>query len=119
MALFADYEAPAMVKVERPLLHHGLAPDRLGTNDDVYASSTSLSSGPWTSFQNFAPVGTNTYNTQTANIIPVQGGSGTTYIYAGDRWTTSDLGDSPLIWLPLTLSGTRSTSAGRTPGRST
>jgi hypothetical protein len=61
------------------------------TNYDVYASSTSLSSG-WTSFANFAPVGTETYNTQVETIIPVQGSSGTTYIYAGDRWTTSHLG---------------------------
>ena len=105
VALFADYEAPAMAKANGR--YYLLASHLTGwaTNDDVYASSTSLSSG-WTSFQDFAPGGTDTYNTQSANIIPVQGSSGTTYIYAGDRWTTSDLGDSPLIWLPLTLSGT-------------
>jgi hypothetical protein len=105
VALFADYEAPAMVKANGR--YYILASHLTGwaTNDDVYASSTSLSSG-WTSFANFAPVGTETYNTQVGNIVSVQGSSGTTYIYAGDRWTTSDLGDSPLIWLPLTLSGT-------------
>jgi Glycosyl hydrolases family 43/Ricin-type beta-trefoil lectin domain-like len=105
VALLPDYEAPAMAKANGRyylLASHlsGWAP-----NDDVYTSSTSLSSG-WTAFQNFAPAGTDTYDTQAANIIPVQGSSGTTYIYAGDEWTTSDLGDSPLIWLPLTLSGT-------------
>ncbi|HET9168571.1 MAG TPA: RICIN domain-containing protein [Actinospica sp.] len=105
VALFADYEAPAMAKANGR--YYLLASHLTGwsTNDDVYASSTSLSSG-WTSFANFAPAGTETYNTQVANIIPVQGNSGTTYVYAGDRWTISDLGDSPLVWLPLTLSGT-------------
>ncbi|MFJ9123129.1 hypothetical protein ACIRJS_03490 [Streptomyces sp. NPDC102340] len=52
------------------------------------------------------PPGAKTYNTQTANIIPVRGTSATTYIYAGDRWNTDDLGSSPLVWLPLSLSGT-------------
>lgn len=105
VALFADYEAPALVKANGR--YYVLASHLTGwsTNDDVYASSTSLSSG-WTSFQDFAPGGTHTYNTQVANIIQVQGSSGTAYIYAGDRWTTSNLGTSPLIWLPLTLVGT-------------
>jgi hypothetical protein len=71
----------------------------------VYATATSLT-GTWSAFRDFAAGGTDTYNSQTANIIPVQGSSGTTYIYAGDRWTTSDLGASPLVWLPLTISGT-------------
>ena len=105
VALLPDYEAPAMVKANGR--YYLLASHLTGwsANDNVYSSSTSLSSG-WTSFQNFAPAGTDTYDTQTANIIPVQGSSGTAYIYAGDRWETSDLGDSPLVWLPLTLSGT-------------
>ena len=73
-------------------------------NDDVYATATSLS-GPWSSFRNFAPAGTNTYDTQVGNIIAVTGTESTAYIYAGDRWTTSDLGTSPLVWLPMTISG--------------
>jgi hypothetical protein len=104
VALFADYEAPAMVKTNGR--YYLLASHLTGwsTNDNVYATSTSLSSG-WSAFRNFAPVGTNTYNTQTANIITVQGSSGTSYLYAGDRWTTANLGTSPLVWLPLDLSG--------------
>jgi hypothetical protein len=104
VALLPDYEAPAMVKANG--VYYLLASHLTGwsANDDVYATATSLS-GTWSSFKNFAPAGTDTYNTQSANIIPVSGSSGTTYIYAGDRWETSDLGDSPLVWLPLTLSG--------------
>jgi len=74
------------------------------TNDNVYATASSPA-GPWSAVKNFAPAGTDTYNTQTANIITVSGSSGTTYIYAGDRWTTSNLGTSPLIWLPMDISG--------------
>ena len=105
VAVLPDYEAPGIVKANGRYYLLASHLTGWGANDDVYSSSTSLSSG-WTAFENFAPVGTDTYDTQLANIIPVQGGSATTYIYAGDRWETSDLGDSPLIWLPLTLSGT-------------
>jgi hypothetical protein len=105
VAVFADYEAPAMVKANGRYYLLGSHLTGWGTNDNVYATATSLS-GTWSAFRDVAAGGTNTYNSQTANIIPVQGGSGTTYIYAGDRWTTSDLGASPLVWLPLTISGT-------------
>jgi hypothetical protein len=105
VALFADYEAPAMAKIGGT--YYLLASHLSGwaANDNVYATATSLT-GTWSAFKNFAPAGTHTYNTQTANIIPVTGSSGTTYIYAGDRWTTANLGTSPLVWLPLTMSGT-------------
>jgi len=101
VAVFADYEAPAMVKSGGR--YYLLASHLTGwsTNDNVYATSTSLSGG-WSAFRTFAAVGTHTYTTQTANIVPVQGA----FVYAGDRWTTADLGASPLVLLPLTLSGT-------------
>ncbi|WP_225848288.1 RICIN domain-containing protein [Streptomyces sp. HPF1205] len=105
VALFADYEAPAMVKANGRYYLLGSHLSGWSTNDNVYATATSLG-GPWSAFRTFAPVGTHTYNSQTANIIPVQGSSGTAYVYAGDRWTTSNLGTSPLVWLPMTLSGT-------------
>ncbi|MGN5636110.1 RICIN domain-containing protein [Streptomyces sp. AC154] len=102
---FPDYESPAMVRTGGR--YYLLASNLTGwrTNDNVYATATSLS-GPWTAFRTFAPPGTRTYDSQTANIIPVQGTSATTFIYAGDRWNTDDLGSSPLVWLPLTISGT-------------
>jgi hypothetical protein len=103
--VFADYEAPAMVKANGRYYLLGSHLTGWSTNDNVYATATSLT-GTWSAFRTFAPVGTNTYNTQTANVIPVAGSTGTTYVYAGDRWTTADLGASPMVWLPLTLSGT-------------
>lgn len=101
VAVFTDLEAPAMVKINGTYYLFASHLTGWSTNDNVYATSTSLSSG-WSAFTNFAPVGTHTYNTQTANIIPV----GATFVYAGDRWTTSNLGTSPLVWLPLTIHGT-------------
>lgn len=105
VALLPDYEAPALVKANGVYFILGSHLSGWATNDNEYATATSLS-GPWSPFRDFAPAGTNTYNTQTANIIPVTGTSGTTYIYAGDRWNSADLGNSPLVWLPLTLSST-------------
>ncbi|HEX4703140.1 MAG TPA: RICIN domain-containing protein, partial [Pseudonocardiaceae bacterium] len=102
VTVFADFEAPAMVRIGGTYYMFGSHLTGWSTNDNVFATSTSLSGG-WSAFTNFAPVGTHTYNTQTANIVPVQGSSGTTYIYAGDRWTTGNLGTSPLVWLPLTI----------------
>jgi len=105
VALFADYEAPAMVKANG--LYYVLGSHLTGwnLNDNVYATASSLS-GSWSSFKDFAPAGTDTYQTQTANIIPVSGSSGTSFIYAGDRWDPNNLGASLLIWLPMNLSGT-------------
>jgi len=107
-ALLPDLEAPAMAKVGGT--YYLLASHLTGwsTNDNVYATAASPA-GPWSAFRDLAPGGTNTYNTQTANIVTVAGSAATTYIYAGDRWTTGNLGTSPLVWLPLTLSGSAAT----------
>ena len=100
-----SFESPAMVKANG--IYYLLASHLTGwsLNDNVYSTATSVS-GTWSAMRNFAAPGTRTYGSQTANIITVAGTSGTTYIYAGDRWNPSDLGASQLIWLPLTISGT-------------
>jgi hypothetical protein len=98
-------EAPAMVKVNGIYYVFGSHLTGWSLNDNIYATATSLG-GSWSSFRNFAAPGTHTYGSQTANVITVQGSSGTTYMYAGDRWNTSDLGSSQLIWLPMTIRGT-------------
>ncbi|MFJ8360925.1 RICIN domain-containing protein [Streptomyces sp. NPDC093984] len=106
-------EAPAMVKVNGVYYVFGSHLTGWSLNDNIYATATSLG-GPWSAFRNFAAPGTHTYGSQTANVITVQGTSGTTYIYAGDRWNTSDLGSSQLIWLPLTIRG-RTVNLGQYP----
>lgn len=103
--VFGDYESPAMVKAGGRYYLFGSSLTGWSTNDNVYATATSLT-GTWSAFRTVAPVGTHTYNSQTANVIPVTGSSGTTYVFAADRWTTANLGASPEVWLPLTLGGT-------------
>lgn len=70
-------------------------------NQQQYATATSLA-GPWTAMTN---VGDSTaYGSQTAYVLPVQGASGTSYLYMGDRWGDAFGGtvdDSRYVWLPV------------------
>lgn len=104
IAVLGDWESPAMFKVGTTYFLLGSHLTGWSTNDNSYTSSSKLSGG-WAAWKNFAPAGTHTDNSQTANVITVQGSQSTTYVYAGDRWTTDNLGTSPLVWLPLTVSG--------------
>ncbi|MFJ8106317.1 RICIN domain-containing protein [Streptomyces sp. NPDC096132] len=96
-------EAPALFK--RNGVYFMLTSGATGwnPNQQQYATATSLS-GPWSSMTN---VGDSTaYGSQTAYVLPVQGTSGTSYLYMGDRWGNSFSGtvnDSRYVWLPLTF----------------
>ncbi|GAB1207598.1 hypothetical protein APSETT445_006322 [Aspergillus pseudonomiae] len=70
-------------------------------NDNKYVTATNLS-GPWTDWQDFAPSGANTFESQTTFIL----GVGDSVMYMGDRWDSSNLMRSTYIWLPLTIEGT-------------
>lgn len=96
------HEAPAVVKIGGTYLLLGSHLSGWSANDNEYATAPSLA-GPWSDFKPVAPAGTKTYDSQTALILPVQGSKTTSYIYVGDRWEPSDLGDSRYIWLPLTV----------------
>ncbi|MEU8516884.1 family 43 glycosylhydrolase [Kitasatospora sp. NPDC048722] len=72
-------EAPAMMKVGGTYYLLGSHLSGWYLNDNVYATATSPS-GPWSVWRDLAAPGTNTYDSQTANIITVQGTSGTTYV---------------------------------------
>lgn len=104
VAVLADYEAPAMVKVHGTYYLFGSHLTGWNTNDNEYTTATSLA-GPWSPWKTFAPAGTKTFDSQTSTIIPVAGSQGTTYIYVGDRWKPSDLFDSAPIWLPISIGG--------------
>jgi hypothetical protein len=94
-------EAPALFK--RGGVYFMLTSGATGwnANQQQYATATSLA-GPWTSMTN---VGDSTaYHSQTAYVLPVQGTSGTSYLYMGDRWGNSfggTVNDSRYVWLPL------------------
>ena len=73
-----------------------------GPNPNVYATAKSLA-GPWSSFRDVAPPETNTYSSQSSNLIKVSGTRGTSVIYVGDRWTREDLPNSRYVWMPLEI----------------
>lgn len=99
------YEAPAVVKVGETYFLLGSHLTGWNTNPNQYATAPSLA-GPWSDFQDVAPLSKNTYNSQTALILPVVGKKTTSYVYIGDRWEPKNLTDSRYIWLPLTIQGT-------------
>ncbi|MFC9287025.1 RICIN domain-containing protein [Streptomyces sp. NPDC057052] len=96
-------EAPALFK--RGNVYFMLTSGATGwsPNQQQYATATSPA-GPWSAMTN---VGDSTaFGSQTAYVLPVQGGSGTSYLYLGDRWGNSFGGtvdDSRSVWLPVTF----------------
>ncbi|MFF0161426.1 RICIN domain-containing protein [Streptomyces sp. NPDC005263] len=108
-------EAPALFK--RGGVYFMLTSGATGwsPNQQQYATATSLS-GPWSAMTN---VGDSTaYGSQTAYVLPVQGSSGTSYLYLGDRWGNSFGGivnDSRYVWLPLSFPSSTSLSMSWSP----
>ncbi len=103
VAVLPDMEAPALVKVGSTYFIFCSQLTGWNTNDNRFATATSLA-GPWTALTDFAPVGSDTFNSQTTYVLPVSGSAGTTYLYMGDRWVPADLATSTYIWLPLKIS---------------
>ncbi|MEU9212592.1 RICIN domain-containing protein [Streptomyces sp. NPDC048415] len=96
-------EAPALFKRGGVYFMLTSAATGWNPNQQQYATATSIA-GPWTAMTN---VGDSTaYGSQTAYVLPVQGTSGTSYLYLGDRWGNSfggTVNDSRYVWLPLTF----------------
>jgi hypothetical protein len=113
VVLTPNHEAPAMFKLNGRYYLLGSHLTGWNTNDNEYTTATFLS-GPWSSWSNFAPSGSHTFNSQTTFVLPVTGSSGTTFVYMGDRWTPSSLGTSPYIWLPLQVNGANVTMSWHT-----
>ncbi|ELP66559.1 RICIN domain-containing protein [Streptomyces turgidiscabies] len=96
-------EAPALFK--RNGVYFMLTSGNSGwkPNQQRYATASSIT-GPWTAMTD---VGDDTgYGSQTTFVLPVQGTSGTSYLYMGDRWGNSmggTVNDSQYVWLPLTF----------------
>ncbi|KAJ3039629.1 hypothetical protein HK097_002792 [Rhizophlyctis rosea] len=67
-------------------------------------------SGPW--WDNGALSTTsNTHNSQPTYLLPLQGRSGTKYLYMGDRWSHPNLASASYVWLPVKL-GAKGTNPG-------
>ncbi|HSY43937.1 MAG TPA: family 43 glycosylhydrolase [Candidatus Acidoferrum sp.] len=104
-ALQPDYEAPAMFKFHGSYYLFGSELTGWAANDNKYAMATKLA-GPWSKWNLFAPEGSETFNSQTAYILPVRGSHGSMLMFMGDRWNASDLGASTYVWLPLSIAET-------------
>ncbi|MGW3408571.1 RICIN domain-containing protein [Streptomyces sp. NPDC000888] len=96
-------EAPALFK--RNGVYFMLTSGATGwsPNQQQYATATSIT-GPWTAMTNVGD--STTFGSQTAYVLPVQGTSGTSYLYMGDRWGNAfggTVNDSRYVWLPLTF----------------
>ncbi|MFM9444286.1 RICIN domain-containing protein [Streptomyces acidiscabies] len=108
-------EAPALFK--RGGVYFMLTSGATGwsPNQQQYATATNLA-GPWSAMTN---VGDSTaYGSQTAYVLPVQGTSGTSYLYMGDRWGNSfggKVNDSRYVWLPLSFPSNTSMSMSWSP----
>jgi hypothetical protein len=71
-------------------------------NPNKYATAARLE-GPWSEFRDFAPPHTNTYGSQSTNLIKITGSKTTTVIYAGDRWRPEEHWDGRYLWMPLEI----------------
>ncbi|MGW0867443.1 RICIN domain-containing protein [Streptomyces sp. NPDC002611] len=108
-------EAPALFK--RGGVYFMLTSGATGwnPNQQQYATATSIG-GPWSAMKNIGDA--TTYGSQTAFVLPVQGTSGTSYLYLGDRWGNSfggTVNDSRYVWLPLTFSNSTTMSMSWSP----
>ncbi|WP_069770052.1 RICIN domain-containing protein [Streptomyces sp. LUP30] len=108
-------EAPALFKRNGVYFMLTSASTGWNPNQQQYATATSLA-GPWTAMTD---VGDSTaYGSQAAYVLPVQGTSGTSYLYLGDRWGNSfggTVNDSRYVWLPLAFPASTSLSMSWTP----
>lgn len=72
-------------------------------NQAKYSYATSIT-GTWSNLINIG--NSTTYNSQPTYVQPIQGTSGTSYLYMGDRWAGAWDGEvmhSRYVWMPLTF----------------
>ncbi len=94
-------EAPALFK--RNGVYFLLTSGATGwnPNQQKYATASSVT-GTWSALQDVGDA--TAYGSQTTYVLPVQGTSGTSYLYMGDRWGNSfgqNVNASRYVWLPL------------------
>jgi Glycosyl hydrolases family 43 len=96
------YESPTLVQEGGRYFLFGSDLTYWNMNDNKYAVAPALE-GPWSAWRDIAPPGTNTFESQVSVVAPVGNG----FVYIGDRWTEHDLQSSPLVMLPLRITGDR------------
>jgi hypothetical protein len=97
-------EAPALWKRNNVYFLLTSAATGWDPNQAQYATSSSLASG-WSGWTNVGDA--QTFYSQSTFVLPVQGSSGTAYLYLGDRWAgawSGPVNDSTYVWLPIGFS---------------
>ncbi len=90
-------ESPAMLRHKGKYYWFSSHTTSWERNDNMYVSSESLS-GPWEKHELFAPQGTNTWNSQTTFILPLD----STFVFMGDRWSfPRQRSAATYVWLPI------------------
>lgn len=98
-------EAPALFKRNGVYFMLTSGSSYWNPNQQKYATATNIA-GPWTDMKD---VGNQYgYGSQTTYVQPVQGTSGTSYLFMGDDWAgvswdPKKVNDSKYVWLPLTF----------------
>lgn len=101
----APIEGGAIVRYEN--LYYCIGSHLTGwwPNANKYLTAARLE-GPWsTELRDFAPPETQTYGSQSTNLLKIVGTIQTTVIYLGDMWLPYDLPDSRYLWHPLEIGG--------------
>lgn len=91
-------EAPAIVRIDDTYYMISSACTGWDSNQAKLAKSKSLTSG-WSGLSDIGNA--NSFDTQAASILKIQGTEGTTYVYVGDRWQDPDLFESKTILFPI------------------
>lgn len=99
-------EGGAIVRYEGLYYAIGSALTGWAPNPNKYATAASLS-GPWSEFRDIAPPETNTYGSQSTNLVKVVGSKTTTVIYLGDIWKPATQWESRYLWMPLEIGAGR------------
>ena len=102
-------EAPTMFKKDGLYYFIGSGCTAWEPNAAKYAIAKSIW-GPWNSTGNpFRGEDADTsFHSQSTFMLPVSNGIETFYMFAGDRWISSNLSDSRYVWLPVSFDVTNS-----------
>jgi hypothetical protein len=104
-AMAHGFESPAMFRDGDTYYFLGSNLTGWERNDNYYYTASSLK-GPWTKQGLIAPEGTLTWNSQVTFVLPVQGATGTTYMFMGDRWSyPRQASAATYVWQPLVVEG--------------
>jgi hypothetical protein len=105
-------EAPTVFKAGDTFYWIGSSKTGWQANDDFYSTAPAMT-GPWTYKGSVAPVGKDTWMTQSTWVMPIVGSEGTVYMYWGDHWQGQNSGDpgqhnylTTYVFQPLVFTGT-------------